>query len=145
MPPTVLVIDDNKSVCDSLAYLFGRRGYEVLTAENGQAGVALAAQHPVAAVLLDVNMPGLSGLATCRALLAQAATLGRPISVWMITGARTPELERRALEAGALALLAKPFDLEDMFRRVGAVFGEPALPPGDAAAPVPPPPVTQPG
>lgn len=133
MTRTLLVIDDNKSVRESLRFLFERRGYTVLVAESGRQGIALAAQHPVDAALVDVNMPGMNGIDASRALLAQAADKGRPLGVWVMTGARTPELNKLALEAGALALLGKPFDIADLFRRFDErLGGPPALP-----APVP--------
>lgn len=106
-----------------------RRGYAVLVAENGPEGVALAAQHPVDGVIVDVNMPGMNGLAVCRALRAQATELGRPLVLWMMTGARTTELAKSAVEAGALALFAKPFNFEDLFRQFDEALGPPAPPP----------------
>ena len=132
--PTLLVIDDNGSVRDSLRFLFLRRGYEVLVAENGMVGLALAAQNRVDAAMVDVNMPGMNGVDVCRGLLEQATGTGRPMAVWIMTGARTPELEKRAHEAGALALLGKPFDFAELFRQMDEKLGVPPIPP-DASVP----------
>jgi CheY-like chemotaxis protein len=129
MTRTLLVIDDNKSVRDSLRFLLMRRGYAVLVAENGHEGVGLAAQGQVHGALVDVNMPGMNGVDVCRALKEQAAANRREISVWMMTGARTPELTRLATEAGALALLGKPFDFPDLFRRFDEALGPQEPPP----------------
>lgn len=133
MTRTLLVIDDNKSVRDALLFLLERRGYRTLGAESGPEGIALARSEAVDGVLLDVNMPGMSGLAVCRALQALAAETGRALPVWMMTGARTPELTRTALEAGALVLLSKPFDFADLFRRFDEALGPvaPPAPPPD--------------
>ncbi|HUR60174.1 MAG TPA: response regulator [Opitutaceae bacterium] len=125
---TLLVIDDNQSVRESLRFLFLRRGYDVLVAENGAEGIALAKQHWVDAAMVDVNMPGMNGVDVCKALREQATAAGRPISVWMMTGARTPDLAKRALEAGALALLGKPFDFADLFRQFDEKLGAPVVP-----------------
>lgn len=127
---TLLVIDDNKSVRESLKFLFMRRGYEVLAAESGPEGIALAAQHPVDGAMIDVNMPGMNGIDVCRALRANAAASGRDLPVWMMTGARTPDVVKRAEEAGALVLLGKPFDFTDLFRRFEERFrvAPPAIP-----------------
>jgi CheY-like chemotaxis protein len=135
MTRTLLVIDDNKSVRDSLRFLLMRRGYAVLVAENGQEGIALAAQGHVNGALVDVNMPGMNGVDVCRALKQQAATAHRDIAVWVMTGARTPELARLAAEAGALAVLGKPFDFSDLFERFDNALGpqEPPLNPPDLA------------
>ncbi len=129
---TLLVIDDNKSVRDSLRFLLIRRGYAVLVAETGQEGLALAAQAHVNGALVDVNMPGMNGVDVCRALKEQASAARREIAVWVMTGARTPELHRLAAEAGALAVLGKPFDFPDLFRRFDEVLG-PQEPPPPAA------------
>lgn len=115
---TVLVIDDNNSVRDSLRFLFERRGYKVTVAANGIEGIALAAKESFDCAMVDVNMPGLNGIEVCRRLREQAAAAGRSLAVWMMTGARTPELSKRAVEAGAVTLLGKPFDLPELFRRI---------------------------
>lgn len=128
MTRTLLVIDDNKSVRDSLRFLFERRGFQVLAAEGGAEGIALAKEHLVDGAMLDVNMPGINGIAVCRALKTHAAETGRQIYVWMMTGARTPALAKAAVEAGAEVLLAKPFDFADLFRRFDEAFG-PVQPP----------------
>lgn len=129
MTRTLLIVDDNKSVRDALLFLFRQRGYEVLLAENGEQGLALAAKSSVDGAFIDVNMPGMNGIEVCRLLRQQIAPQGRPPAVWIMTGARTMELQRQALEAGALALLGKPFDLEDVFRQLQEVLGPQELPP----------------
>lgn len=128
MNRTLLVVDDNKSVRDSLRFLLERRGYEVEVAESGPEALALAAQRPFGGAMIDVNMPGMNGIAVCRALKALAAEKGWPLSIWMMTGARTPDVVKSAQEAGALVVLAKPFDFTDLFRRFDEVLG-PVTPP----------------
>lgn len=121
---TVLVIDDNSSVRESLRFLFQRRDYEVVVAADGAQGLALAAQRAFDCAMVDVNMPGLNGIEVCRRLHEQARATDHPIAVWVMTGARTPELARRAVEAGAIALLGKPFDLPELFRRLEEHFAQ---------------------
>jgi CheY-like chemotaxis protein len=129
MTRTLLVIDDNKSVRDSLRFLLMRRGYTVLLAENGPEGIALAAQGQATGALVDVNMPGMNGIDVCRVLKEQAAANQRSLAVWVMTGARTPELLRLATEAGALALLGKPFDFPDLYQRFDEALGKQEPPP----------------
>lgn len=131
MTRTLLVIDDNKSVRESLRFLLLRRGYAVHVAENGRDGIALAAEGNIDGALVDVNMPGMNGVEVCRALREQAAARGQSIAVWMMTGARTQELGKQALAAGALALLGKPFDFGELFRRFDETLG-PVEPPKPA-------------
>lgn len=128
MPRTVLILDDNKSVRDLLSFLLTRRGYEVLVAEDGAAGLAVAARQPITAALIDVNMPGMNGIDVCKALRELVAKEGRTISVWLMTGAPTSEAEKAAIEAGALLLLAKPFDVPDLLKRIETEIGSPAQP-----------------
>jgi len=128
MTRTLLIIDDNKSVRDALRFLFERRGYRVLAAESGPEGIAIAKAEQVDGALIDVNMPGMNGIMVCRELRAHAVQTGRPLPIWMMTGARTPEVTKSALEAGALTLLAKPFDFSDLFRRFDEALG-PVVPP----------------
>ncbi len=121
---TLLVIDDNKSVRDSLRFLLQRRGYNVLLAESGAQGLALAGEGEVDGALIDLNMPGMHGLEACRLLREQAAARGRSIAVWMITGARTQELTAKSLEAGAHALLGKPFTSDNLFQLFDDTLGK---------------------
>lgn len=116
---TLLVIDDNKSVRDTLAFLLGERGFGAVLAESGSQALELAGQSPIDGALIDIYMPGMNGLATCRELRARAAAAGRQLPVWMMTGARTTQLAEAAREAGALGLLGKPFNLEDVLRQMG--------------------------
>lgn len=128
MTRTLLVIDDNKSVRDSLAFLLERFGYSVFAAEDGPTGIAIAERERIDAALVDVHMPGMNGITACRLLREQAERLGREIAVWLMTGAWTSEVERAGREAGALLLLQKPFDISDLLRRIEAQVGAPPRP-----------------
>ena len=132
---TVLVIDDNKSVRDSLRLLLQQRGYNGLVAESGAEGLAIAAQHVIDGAMIDVHMPGINGVEVCRTLRDQAVASGREIALWVMTGARTPELAKASLEAGALELLGKPFDVADLFRRFAERWGPPISTPPPTASP----------
>jgi DNA-binding response OmpR family regulator len=98
-------------------------------AEDGHSGLALAARQPITGALVDVNMPVMNGIEVCKALRELAAKEGRAIAVWLMTGAPTTEGEKAALEAGALMLLAKPFDVPDLLKRIETEIGAP-MPPG---------------
>lgn len=128
MPRTLLVVDDNRSVRESLKFLLLRRGYQVLVAESGQEALELSLQNVFDGALVDVNMPGMNGIEVCRALRDQAIAADREIAVWMMTGARTPEVLAMARDAGALDLLGKPFDLPALYRRFDEQFAPKADP-----------------
>lgn len=133
MKRSLLIIDDYKPVRDSLRFLFERRGFDAVVAASGAEGIALARQQVFDGAMIDVNMPGMDGISVCRILQADARETGRKFAVWMMTGARTPQLTKAAIEAGALTLLAKPFDFEDLFRQFAVEFGDL---PSDAPAPL---------
>jgi CheY-like chemotaxis protein len=130
MTRALLIVDDNEAVRESLRFLFMHRGYITAVASNGAEALALAEQQAFDGALVDVNMPGINGIAVCRSLHERAAQTGHKLAVWMMTGARTSALAQAAAEAGALALLAKPFDFDDLFRRFDEQFraAPPAIP-----------------
>lgn len=124
---TLLVVDDNQSVRESLRFLLSRRGYNVVVAEDGPEAVRLAAEHVIDGAMVDVNMPGMNGITVCRTLHEHAATAGRRIAVWLMSGVRTTNVLAQGREAGALDLLCKPFDVASLFRQFDQAFA--ALPP----------------
>lgn len=114
----ILVTDDDRAVRDSLRRSLVFNGYEVVTAADGVEALALVDQHDPDAVVLDVMMPRLDGLETCRRLRAQ----GLDLPVLMLT-ARTEVSDRVAgLDAGADDYLAKPFALEELLARLRALL-----------------------
>jgi DNA-binding response OmpR family regulator len=113
--PTLLIIDDIESVRESLKHVFSRYGYTVVVAESGEAGLALYAKGGIDAALVDINMPGLNGVQVCRMICEQAAKVGKPgktFPIWLMTGAIAGYIEDLGLEAGALEVLHKPFDIQ---------------------------------
>lgn len=117
---TLLIVDDNESVRESLKHVFMRRGYEVVVAEGGEAGLALHGKGGIDAALVDINMPGLNGVEVCRLLHQQAENGARKIPVWLMTGAIGANAEERGLAAGAVAVLHKPFDILAFTRALDA-------------------------
>jgi CheY-like chemotaxis protein len=117
---TLLIIDDNESVRESLKHVFMRRGYTVVVAAGGEPGLALHAKGGIDAALIDINMPGMNGVEACRLLHCQMETAARKIPVWLMTGAIGPDVEELGLAAGALAVLHKPFDILAFTRELDA-------------------------
>ena len=68
MPSTVLVVEDEENLLAALTYNLEREGYTVLTAEDGQAALALARRHSPDLIILDVMLPELDGFEVCRIL-----------------------------------------------------------------------------
>jgi two-component system response regulator MprA len=115
----VLVVDDEPAVRDSLRRALQLEGYEVELAGDGlEALERLAAENGVDALLLDVSMPRLDGLETCRRLRRD----GNALPVLMLT-ARDAVSDRVAgLDAGADDYVVKPFALEELLARLRALL-----------------------
>ncbi|RJP63833.1 MAG: DNA-binding response regulator [Comamonadaceae bacterium] len=108
LSPTVHLIDDDQAVRDSLALLIGTVGLRVQPWADPQAFLAQFDREGIGAIVLDVRMPGISGLSVLDTLAAQ----GVDQPVIMLTGHGTVEMCRRAFKAGAAEFLEKPVDDE---------------------------------
>lgn len=119
---TVLVVEDDPAILEAVAYSIGRDGYEVLTAQDGIAGLELARERQPDAVVLDVMLPRMSGLDVCRILRAET-----PVPILMLT-ARDAEADRvQGLELGADDYLAKPFSMRELRARIASLLRRDAL------------------
>lgn len=105
----LLVIDDEKSVRDTLQILLTHFGYEITVAENGPRGIELFGTAPFDGAVVDLHMPAMNGLEVCRVLREKAGGAIRDFPVWIITGARTREAADSAAQVGARTMLSKPF------------------------------------
>jgi RNA polymerase sigma factor (sigma-70 family) len=108
LSPTIQLIDDDEAVRDSLALLIGTVGLRVMTWADPQAFLAHFDRDGIGAIVLDVRMPGISGLTVLDTLVAQ----GVDQPVIMLTGHGTVDMCRRAFKAGAAEFLEKPVDDE---------------------------------
>jgi FixJ family two-component response regulator len=110
LSPLVHLIDDDRAVRDSLALLIGTVGLRVQSWEDPQAFIERFDRQTIGAIVLDVRMPGISGLAVLDTLAAQ----GVDQPVIMLTGHGTVDMCRRAFKSGAAEFLEKPVDDEQL-------------------------------
>jgi FixJ family two-component response regulator len=103
-PPVVCVVDDDASVVKGVGRLLRAWSYEVRTCEACQV-VELAAREPLDCLVLDVHMPGLSGLD----VQAEVARSGTAVPIVLVTGHGDDTARARAISSGAIAFLQKPF------------------------------------
>ncbi len=127
----IVVIEDDGVVSDTIALYLQQSGYEVVTARDGVTGLALAGAPDAGLVVLDLMIPGLSGIEVCRRLRTAST-----IPIIMLT-ARASEDDRLAgFDAGADDYVPKPFSPREVVARVQALLRRTAGPPSPPPAPV---------
>lgn len=104
--PLVLIVEDQPEVCQLLADVLGRAGYETETSPDGNQVAALVRRRWPAAVLLDLSLPRRSGLC----VLAELRAIDPDLPVIILTGHGSPDLVRAAMSGGAFDFFTKPFD-----------------------------------
>ena len=116
----LLIAEDDRDIADLVVHYVRKVGWQPHVADAGDKALAYARSNPVDLVLLDVMLPGLTGLEVCRALRADVATAAIPII--MLT-ARTDEADRVAgLEMGADDYISKPFSPNELLARIKALM-----------------------
>jgi two-component system cell cycle response regulator DivK len=116
---TILYIEDNEMNRKIVRDLLKRTTYQVIEAFDGEAGVAMALDKRPDLILMDIQLPKISGMEATRRLRAEAATANTPIIA--ITSFALSGDEQKAKDAGATAYLAKPyspFDLLNLIRKL---------------------------
>lgn len=115
----ILIVEDDPGMREFFVRFFDRlrdEGFTAVVVEDGERALDILQHEPVDLVLLDWNLPGISGEVLLRALRAHPKT--RSIGVLMVTGKCSPAEEIQALDSGADDFLAKPFDKEELLARL---------------------------
>jgi DNA-binding response OmpR family regulator len=115
----ILVVDDDQPILMLMQRLLSEFGFEAATAESGEAALAIASDGDLSLVLLDLNMPGMGGAETVKALRATAA--GRDVPILILSGHPVPAAEIE--ELGVDGAVQKPFDLFDLLQRIRSLVG----------------------
>jgi EAL domain-containing protein (putative c-di-GMP-specific phosphodiesterase class I)/CheY-like chemotaxis protein len=117
-PPTVLVVDDDPDLRTLISLALRRGGFETLQAGSGEEALSVIERQSVDAVVVDMGMPGMSGVDVITALRRDRATATLPIL--LMTGSGDHDTVLLALETGADDFLAKPVRLDELVARVRA-------------------------
>jgi CheY-like chemotaxis protein len=119
--PRILIIDDDEAVRLATTIMLEARGFEVVAVESGQAGVDAVKAGAFDAVIVDLFMPGMDGLATTRAIHQDSpATPIIAVSGFMFRGRcpAMPDFHPMATEAGAVASLYKPLRPNELVQAI---------------------------
>ncbi len=108
MSKTILIVDDEESICQSLGGVLSDDGYEVMTAGSGEEALKIVEEEMLSLVLLDIWLPGIDGIETLKIIKA-----GHPqLRVVMMSGHGTIETAVKATKLGAFDFIEKPLSLE---------------------------------
>ena len=117
MKPRILIVEDEPAIADPLAHSLGWEGFESRIAADGEAALHLAESFKPNLVILDLLLPGISGLDVCRSLRTRST-----VPIIMLT-AKAEEIDRvLGLELGADDYVTKPFSMRELIARVRAAL-----------------------
>lgn len=105
---TILVIEDNREMCENISGILQLRNYKVITAHDGVSGVKLASEYIPDLILCDVKMPKMDGFEVLQCLIDQPETAGIPF-VFLTAKAQKVDFAK-GMEIGANDYIVKPFD-----------------------------------
>lgn len=116
MSTTILIVEDNPANLKLATTVLEHAGYRVLGAENAPDAIAMAQSEMPQLILMDIQLPGMSGLVATRQLKAEPVTAGIPVIA--LTALAMKGDEERILDAGCDGYIAKPFDYRHLLARV---------------------------
>jgi DNA-binding NtrC family response regulator len=126
----ILIVDDEFSVREALKMIL-KSSYKVATAKDGEEGIKLLEKEPFHLAILDIEMPGLSGLET----LAEIKKRWPLVEVIIVTAHGTIRNAKEAISQGALDFLSKPFNVVEVIDAARNAFKRRALAAGDEISP----------
>ncbi|MBK9942442.1 MAG: response regulator transcription factor [Kouleothrix sp.] len=114
---TILIIEDELVLSETLSYHFERAGFTVVTASDGLTGLEKARQLEPSLIILDIMLPGLDGFSICRTLIRE-----RAVPIVMLTALHDESHRIAGLELGAIDYVVKPFSMGELMARVRTIL-----------------------
>lgn len=117
---SAVIVEDDEDIADSIRYNLEREGFRVRTAADGEQALEIILSRPPHIVVLDLNLPRMSGFELCRRLRAEPATSRVPI---LVLTARADESDKVfGLNLGADDYVTKPFSMRELLARINALL-----------------------
>ena len=123
----ILVIDDDPQIRRAMRATLTSRDYQVNDTRTGEEGLEMLRAAPYDLVLLDINMPGMGGIETCRLIRSSSE-----IAIIMLTVSNSEKDKVEALDAGADDYITKPFSMPELLARIRAALRRMPQAPGQA-------------
>jgi len=108
----ILIVDDEKPVCDMLEKFLIKKGYETVIALSGEEAIRKVNEERPHLILLDIRMPGMDGIET----LKKIREIDKKVGIVMITAVKDDDVGRKCAELGAYDYITKPLDFEYLER-----------------------------
>jgi CheY-like chemotaxis protein len=118
----ILLVEDNELNRDMLSRRLQKRGYEIVMAVDGEAGVTMAQTEAPGLILMDMSLPGIDGWEATRRIKAAVQT--RHIPIVALTAHALPGEREKALAAGCDDFDTKPIDLPRLLQKIEALLGQ---------------------
>ncbi len=109
-----MVVDDEEAICNAIRRFLLQQGYEALTASSGEEALEMLQRHKVTAILLDVNLPGMSGVD----LVPRIVEMEPHVAILMLTAVNDATAAALCMQRGAMDYLTKPIDLPHLRRAI---------------------------
>jgi len=117
---TILACDDEPFILETISYIVNKEAFNLITADNGIEAIDLARKHMPELILLDVNMPGLTGFEVCKALKSDETT--RNILIAMLTANVQADHITQANDVGADYFIPKPFSPRELKNKLHEIL-----------------------
>jgi DNA-binding response OmpR family regulator len=114
---TILIVEDDRDLCDTLYEALRSKGYEVSQSYNGSEAIELLYEHSFEMLILDINLPGKNGFE----ILKEARSYYPHIAALFMTALDTPEHMEKSFENGGDDYIRKPFTIQELYYRIDAI------------------------
>jgi DNA-binding response OmpR family regulator len=126
---SVIIVEDDEDIADSIRYNLEREGFRARIADTGESALDLILGRPPDLILLDLNLPRMSGFELCSRLRSEAATSRVPILMLTARGQESDKV--LGLNLGADDYITKPFSMRELMARINAVLRRARRPDAD--------------